>query len=48
MTEKHYAAYIVDALDMMAAKAVMPLAPPESTADVVQFPRRVPHAGGGS
>jgi integrase len=48
MIEKHYAAYIVDALDMMAAKAVMPLAPPESTADVVQFPRRASHVPGGS
>jgi integrase len=38
--ERHYAAFITDALDELASRAVVPLAPTESTADVVQFPRR--------
>jgi integrase len=38
--ERHYAVYISDALDELAARAVVPLAPMESTADVVRLPVR--------
>jgi integrase len=39
MIERHYAAYIVSALDDLAAKAIVPLAPAPASG-VVQFPRR--------
>jgi site-specific recombinase XerD len=38
--ERHYAVYISDALDELAARAVVPLVPTASTADVVRFPVR--------
>jgi integrase len=38
--ERHYAVYISDALDELAARAVVPLVPTESTADVVRLPVR--------
>jgi integrase len=38
--EKHYAAFITDALDELAAGAVVPLAPTESTAEVARLPIR--------
>jgi integrase len=38
--ERHYAAYISDALDELAARAVVPLVPTASTADVVRLPVR--------
>jgi integrase len=40
MIERHYAAYIADALDELAARAVVPLVPTASTADVVRLPVR--------
>jgi integrase len=40
MIERHYAAYIADALDELAARAVVPLVRMASTADVVRLPVR--------
>jgi integrase len=41
MIETHYAAYISDALDELAVRAVVPLAPAETAANIVALPRRV-------
>jgi hypothetical protein len=38
--ERHYAAFITDALDELAARAVVPLAPTEPTGTVVRLPVR--------
>jgi hypothetical protein len=38
--ERHYSAYISDALDEFAARAVVPLAPADASGDVLPFARR--------
>jgi hypothetical protein len=44
MIESHYAAYVVDAMDDLAAKAIIPLT--TASAEIIDLPRQCAVAGG--
>ena len=44
MIENHYAAYVVDAMDDLAAKAIIPLT--TASAEIIDLPRQCAVAGG--